>query len=153
MYSLSYLFYFFLFISIQKNTPAEKHFYIYVSKAVPVFLIILSLGFVFLIKVLDLDLSLSNIWFFIHAFVIALAGGMVANMWGVPELKSIRLLFATGVLFLIITNVVYGIDEQIYQRRHSVLDVFVALSNGTSQVLIILGTIKFVAYKVERLGE
>ena len=145
--SFSYLLYFFMFISIQKNAPEEKQFHIYIKKVFPVFLVLLLSSFVFISKVLNLAFEVANVWFYVHGTLIALLGGMVANMWGIPKLKNIRILFAIGILCLVFTNMVYGMDELVYHRRHRILDVFVACSSGLSQILIILGVIKFLRFK------
>ena len=147
LYSFTYLLYFFLVFSIQINTPEEKYFFIYVKKALPIFLIVLSISIGFIIGVLDLNFSFANFWFYLNAFFIAILGAMVANLWGVNQLKNIRILLALGVVFIIITNFVYSVDELIYHRRHRILDVVVACSNGLSQIFILLGVIKFIRYK------
>ena len=147
LYSFTYLLYFFMFISIQRNAPEKKLFYIYLKKVIPVFIIIALASSAFINKALKLPFEGGNIWLYAHGTLIALLAGIVANMWSIPQLKKIRLLFAFGVLCLLFTNMVYSIDEIVYHRRHSILDDFVACGNGLSQILIILGVIKFLRFK------
>ncbi len=147
LYSFTYLLYFFLIYSIQINAPKEKYFFIYVKKALPVFLLVLAIAIVFFIGVLDLSITFANFWFYLHALFIAMLCAMVANLWGVKQLKTIRILFAIGVLFLVMTNLVYSVDELIYHRKQRILDVIVACNNGLSQIFILLGVIKFIRYK------
>lgn len=147
LYSFSYLLYIFLIVSVQVNAPEEKYFFIYIKKVLPIFLIVLSIAFAFLKFKLNIGFSFANFWLYIHAFFIAILCGMVANLWGVEQLKNIRILFAIGVFFLIITNLMYSIDELIYHRSIRLLDVIVACNNGLSQIFILLGVIKLIRYK------
>ena len=147
VYSFTYLLYFFLFLSIQKNAPEEKVFFIYIKKVLPTFLLTLGLGLLFIYKGLRLNFGHSSFWFYAHAVLLATVCGIVANMWGVPQLKKIRPLFLLGMLFLLITNAVYGVDELVYHRTKHILDVVVAVSNGLTQIFINLGVIKFIRLK------
>ena len=149
LYSFSYILYIFLVISVQKNASEEKRFFIYIKKFLPTFLSTLSLGIVFLRMILHIGISFSNLFFYIHAFCIAFLSGLVANLWGVEQLKEVRLLFAIGVFFLIITNIIYSIDELIYHRGIHIIDVIVACNNGLSQIFMLLGVIKMIRFKRE----
>jgi len=147
LYSFTYLLFLFLFISIQKNFTEKKLYFVYVRSSLPVFLIVLTASFVFISKILNLPIDINNIWFYLHASLIALLCGIVGNMWGVPQMKTIKLLFAIGIFFLIITNLVYSLDEIVFHRRHRILDVLVAWCNGLTQIFMILGVIKFIRLK------
>ncbi len=146
-YSFTYLLYFFLFLSIQKNAPEEKVFFLSIKKVLITFLIVFCLGLLLLNKGLGLSLDYNSFWLYTHALLLAAICGIVANMWGLPQLKNIRPLFMLGMFFLLITNAVYSVDELVFHRTKHILDVIVACSNGLTQIFVILGVIKFLRYK------
>ena len=143
LYTVSYFFYAMILLSIQKIAFSESGFVIYVKRVFPTVIIFLGLSALYLYTITGFGNDLMYITLYVHIFVIAMLLFFISNLWGVSSVKSVTILFGLSVIFLIITNAIYGVDEIIYHRKHRILDDGVCINNGLSQVLMILGVIKF----------
>lgn len=147
LYTLSALACLVIFASIQKNVSVNKKIVFSVTHTFPTFLIIVSLSVVYIHKVVEPSIDFHFIWICFYALILALLGSLIANMWTLNTLKYVRVLFFFSGFFLIATNAIYGIDELVYRRRHSSLDVLVAICSALSNIFLILGIIKFIKLK------
>lgn len=147
LYLVSYIFYLFILISI--NTKAlSSGFVIYVKKVFPPILLFWVLAILYIYQFFGLSLNILNNTLYFQVFVITLLILFTTNMLGIDKLKRIRLVFIISIVCLILTNAIYGVDEVYFHRRHSILDVGVAINNGLSQVLMVLGIIKYIQAKI-----
>ncbi len=147
LYIVSYVFYVFILISIN-NKALSSGFAIYVKKVFPPLLVFWILAILYIYKLFGLSINIFNNTLYIQVFIISLLIFFSTNMLGIEKLKRIRLVFIVSVICLILTNGIYGVDEVLFHRRHSILDVGVALNNGLSQVLMVLGVIKYIQAKI-----
>ena len=146
IFTVIYIIYLFLFIEIQRNLSNDKKFFIYPKFAFPALLIMSIVAFVFFHKVINDWTLFYTVTVILHGIVIILLVGLVVNSFGdgVNVLKYYLLL---AVLLILTANIGYGISDLIYHRKHRILDVPVALSNGVSLILIGLVVIKIVKEK------
>jgi len=143
LYTVSYFFYAMILLSVQKVAFSETGFVIYVKRVLPTVLIFLGLSALYLFTVTGLGNDLMFTTLYVHIVVITMLLFFVSNMWGETKVKAVTILFGLSVIFLILTNAIYGVDEIIYHRKHRILDDGVAINNALSQVLMVLGVIKY----------
>jgi hypothetical protein len=128
-----------MLIEVVRRANEVKKVIFYVKKIVPVFLSMLVLTVIVLWKAVGFGTEFYHWCLYIHAFIICLIATVTANMWGYTELAKCRKLFAYAIVFVILTNITFCFDEIYYNRRHRILDVFVALGNGTATVIMLFG--------------
>ena len=145
VYLLLYIPIYFLFllmlIQVVKRAHEKKKLVFYVKKVVPSFLLVFAIALIVLWKAVGFGTEFHHWCLYFNALTICLTAAVTANMWGYPQLQKSRTLFATSVFFLILTNATFCFDELYYNRRHHILDVFVALGNGAVMVFMLLGVI------------
>jgi len=144
---VSYVFYIFILISVNRKSLSSG-FVIYVKKVLPPILIFWALAIPYIYFLFGLSFNIFNNTLYFQAFVITILLLFTTNMLGIDKLKRIRLVFIISIVCLILTNAIYGVDEIYFHRRHSILDVGVAINNGLSQVLMVLGIIKYIHAKI-----
>lgn len=146
IFTIIYIIYLFLFVEIQRNLSSEKKFYIYPKFAFPAVSIMSIVAFVFFHKVIDDWTLFYTVAVILHGIVIILLVGLVVNSFG-DGASILKYYMLLAVILILIANVGYGISDLIYHRRHRILDVPVAISNGLSLILIALVVIKIVKEK------
>ncbi len=146
-YSLGYIVYLFLLISIQTNAGKELKFHLYPIKMVLPLLIVGAFAGALLHKVAGFGHSNFQLAMYAHTVILLAITAFTANMWGVESTATMRPLFLLATFFMLATNAIYGIDELIYHRRHTILDVAVAIANGFSYLFLIFGIFKFLKQK------
>ena len=146
IFTVIYIIYLFLFIEIQRNLSSEKKFFIYPKFAAPAVIITGIVAFVFFHKVIDDWNLFYTISVILHGIVIILLVGLVVNSFGDGN-SILKYYMLLAVLSILNANIGYGFSDLIYHRRHRILDVPVALSNGISLILIALVVIKIVKEK------
>ncbi len=147
LYTLSAIVGLVIFVSVQKNVSANNKLVFSLTHTLPTFLVIAILSAVYIHKVVEPSIDFHFVWICFYALILALLGSLIANMWTLNILRYVRVLFFFSVLFLIAANSIYGIDELVYHRRHSSLDLLVAISSALSHIFLILGIIKFIRLK------
>ena len=142
LYIPIYLFYLLLLAEVARRANEQKRLVFYVKKIVPTLLLMFFIAIAVLWKAVGFGTEFYHWCLYFHSFVICLLATLVANMWGYKELEKCRLLFAVGVAFIILTNIIFCFDELYYNRRYPILDVFVALSNGAATIFMLLGVMR-----------
>jgi hypothetical protein len=137
LYVPIYLFFLILLAEVTRRANEEKKLIFYVTKIAPTFLLMLLLATAVLWKALGFGTEFYHWCLYFHSFVICLLATVVGNMWGYKKLEKCRLLFALGVAFIVLTNIIFCFDQLYYNRRYYILDVFVAIGNGLATVLVI----------------
>ena len=146
LYMVSYFLYLLLLIEVVKRANEEKKLIFYVKRILPGFILSATIALLVLWKAVGLGVEFYHWCLYFHSFIICLMTSVTFNMWGYEPLKNYRALFAISVLFIILTNVTFCFDQLYYNRRHHILDVFVALGNGAGIVFMLLGVISILKY-------
>ena len=151
LYIPIYFLYLLMLIEIVKRAHGEKKLVFFVKKIIPSFLFVLTIALIVLWKAVGFGTEFYHWCLYVHALIICLIASVTINMWGYPQLQKCRTLFVISVFFLILTNVTFCFDEIYYNRRHHILDVFVAIGNGAVMIFMLLGVISVLKYwrKVE----
>ncbi len=142
LYIPIYLFYLILLIEVQRKAEAEKKIVFYVKKVFPTLGLMLLFAAAVLYKAIGFGTEFYHWCLYIHSFIICLIAAITANMWGYQVLIKCRILFAIAVVLMILTNTTFCFDELYYNRRHKILDVFVALGNGATTIMMLFGVLK-----------
>jgi len=142
LYIPIYMLYLLLLIDVQRKAEAEKKIVFYVKKVFPTLFLMLLLAVAVLYKALGFGTQFYHWCLYLHSFVICLLAAVTANMWGYAKLAKSRFLFATGVGFIVLTDVAFCFDELYFNRQYHFLDVFVALGNGAATVLMLFGVLR-----------
>lgn len=146
-YSLAYVAYVFLLIALQTNVTKILKFHFYPKKVLLPTLLVSVLAVALMHKVAGFGTSNFQLAMYAHSFVMIGVTAFTANLWGVASTSTMRPLFLLATLFMLATNSIYAIDELVYHRRHAILDVAVAITNGFSYVFLIFGLFKFLKQK------
>ena len=134
--------YLLLLIEVQRKAEAEKKIVFHVKKVFPTLFLMLLLAVAVLYKAVGFGTQFYHWCLYLHSFTICLMVPLTANMWGFQRLKKCRILFAISVFFIVVTNITFCFDELYYDRRHHLLDVFVALGNGLATILLLFGVLR-----------
>ena len=146
LYIPIYFVYLLLYIEVGRRANEEKKLVFYIKKIVPAFITVALLAVLVLWKTTGLGIETYQLGLYLHVFIICLLAAVCMNMWEFKQLEKSRLLFAIGVLFIILTNITFCFDALYYNRRHTILDVFTALGNGAATIFMLLGVIKVLKY-------
>ena len=145
LYIPIYMLYLLLLIEIQHK--AEKKIIVHIKRAFPALGLMFLLAVAVLYKAVGFGTEYYHWCLYLHAFIICLIVPLTANMWGYRNLENCRILFAISIVFLVLTNITFCFDELYYNRVHRILDVFVALGNGATVILMLFGVMRLLTNK------
>ena len=142
LYIPIYILYLILLIEVQRKAEAEKRIVFYIKRVFPTLALMLLLAVAVLYKAVGFGNEFYHWCLYFHSFVICLMAAITANMWGYQVLAKCRVLFSMTIILIVFTNITFCFDELYYNRRHHLLDVFVALGNGLATVVLLFGVLK-----------
>ena len=146
LYIPIYFCYLLLLIEVQKRKTISNTFNFHWKMMASTFVIMLMLTISLLLKIVGFGSEFYHWCLYVHSLIICLLAVVVVNMWGERGGSTWVILFSSSVLFIIITNITFGFDELYYNRRHHILDVFVALTNGAATLQMLFGVLKVLLY-------